>query len=130
MSRSKYIPMTAVRKTLLIFITGFAVAWMALMIVPPPAAATRLGFAARIVWPILHLVLTTVLVLGGGLMLRTLRGSGVPQSKRSRKMGWICCGVTLILALAYAGSIVALSRDNGSPKPSTTQNANPVEQRT
>ena len=117
MRRPKYIPMTAVSKVLIIFIAGFSVAWMLLMNTPPPAAATRLGFAARIAWPVLHLVLTMVLVLAGALMFKTLRNRGMPQSRRSRKMGLIFCWITLILAIAYAGSIVAVAQDPGRPPP-------------
>jgi hypothetical protein len=123
MRRLKHVPMTAVWKALIILLFGFGVAWMVLLSAPPPAAATRLGVAARIAWPVVHLILTSLLVLSGGLMFRTLGGSVLPQSDRSRRRGRICCLVTLILAAAYVGSIVVFSRDPGKPLPSRTEKA-------
>jgi hypothetical protein len=123
MRRSKHIPITAVLKAMIILLFGFGVAWIVLLSAPPPAAATRLGFAARIAWPVVHLLLTGVLVLAGGLMYRTLGGSVLPQSERSKKTRLICCCVTLLLVLLYAGSIVLLARNGGKPHPNTTQNA-------
>ncbi|HVP13793.1 MAG TPA: hypothetical protein VMV94_21640 [Phycisphaerae bacterium] len=127
MSRSKHIPVAAVIKTVIILILGFGVAWIGLLTVPPPAASTRLGFAARIGWPIVHLALVSVLVLCGGLMFRTLFGSVLPQSRSSRKRGRICCWVTLVLALFYAGAVVAVSRDHGKPPRSEADNASQAQ---